>query len=524
MPSKRRSAGLHPGWWTLILVVFTVVAFIVTISAFNENLRSYTPVTVTSERAGLVMEPFAKVKFRGVQVGRVSSLAVQPNSTAKLQLEMYSDQLKYIPANVDAEIAAPTAFGAKYVELSTHGDPSPTRLAAGAVLQSRNVSIEVNTVFQNLVGVLNQVDVAKLNGVLSALGEGFRGKGEALGHAITDANQVLMAINPRSETIRSDFRAVKGFADAYSGAAPDLVKVLDALNTTSTTITDNSKQLDSLLLNVVGLSNSGIQLLGLNKDNLTHAINVLEPTTRLLMKYNPELTCMLVGGQKALDDFVDQAGGHNGKSLIVDAALLFGDDAYRYPDNLPINGIKGGPGGTPSCGSLPDVTQNWPVRYMVTNSGYGTGIDVRPNPGIGFPGYANYLPATRGTPEPPSIRHPSGPAPGPVPYPGAPPYGAPRYAPDGTPLYPGLPPAPPPGRPREVGPAPAGSEPFTPAYPGAQPTPLPTPEPPPLPLPPQNAPPPSLLLPADTAPPPSLLPAETAPPPSQLPADTAPPP
>jgi len=507
MTSKRRTASLHPGLWTSMLVVLTIGALVLTINAFNENLRSFAPITVMSDRVGLVMEPFAKVKFRGVEVGRVSSLAVQPDSGAKLQLEMYSDQLKYIPANVDAEIAAPTAFGAKYVQLITHGAPSPTRLAAGAVLRSRNVSIEVNTVFQNLVGVLNQIDVAKLNAVLSAFAEGLRGKGEAIGQAITDANQVLMAINPRSDTIRADFRATKGFADAYSAAAPDLLTAVDALSTTSTTITHDAKQLDSLLLNVVGLSNSGIKLIGPNKDNLTHAINVLEPTTRLLMKYNPELTCMFVGGKIALDDFIGQAGGQNGKSLIVDAALLPGDDAYQYPANLPINGIKGGPGGTPSCGSLPDVGKDWPVRYLITNSGWGTGMDVRPNPGIGFPGYADYLPATRGIPEPPSLRHQSGPAPGPVPYPGAPPYGAPRYAPDGTPLYPGLPPAPPPGRSREVGPPPAGSEPFTPVNPGTQPTPLPVPSAPPLPLPPETAP-----LPADTAPP-SPLPAETAPPP-----------
>lgn len=485
---QRRIAGLHPGLWTLILVGLFIGASAVTMTGFNENFRSYARVTVTSDRAGLVMAPYAKVKFRGVQVGRVSSLSVQPNGIAKLQLELYSDQLKYIPANIEAEIAAPTVFGAKYVELLTPGHPSPKHLAAGAVVHSRNVSIEVNTVFQNLVGVLNQIDTAKLNAVLSALAEGFRGKGEALGGAITDANQVLMAINPRSETIRADVRALKGFADTYSDAAPNLVTTLDALSTTSTTISGNAKQLDSLLLNVVGLSNSGINLIGPNRNNLVHAINVLESTTRLLMKYNPQLTCTFVGGKIALDDFIGQAGGYNGKSLIVDASLLFGDDAYRYPDNLPINGIKGGPGGTPSCGSLPDVTENWPVRYLVTNSGWGTGVDVRPNPGIGFPGYADYLPVTRGTPEAPSIRYPgAGTRPGPVP--GCSPYGAPRYAPDGTPLYPGLPPAPPPGRPREPGPPPAGSEPFVPAHPGAQPTPLPTPAPPPLPLPPQTAPP-----------------------------------
>jgi phospholipid/cholesterol/gamma-HCH transport system substrate-binding protein len=423
--------------------------------------------------------------------------SIQPNGPVKLQLDLYPDQLKYIPANIGAQITAPTVFGAKYVELLPPKDPSPKRLAAGAVVKSDNVSIEVNTVFQNLAGVLNQIDTAKLNAVLTALAEGFRGKGEALGEALTDLNQVLMAINPRSETIRADYRALKGFADTYSAAAPNLVTVLDAASTTSSTITNNAQALDSLLLNVIGLSNSGVNLIGPSKGNLVHAINVLEPTTRLLMKYNPELTCMLVGAKVILDNgYEDSVGGHNGKSLITDTALLFGDDAYRYPDNLPINGIKGGPGGAPGCGSLPDAAQNWPVRYLVTNSGWGTGLDVRPNPGIGFPGYADYFPTTRGTPKPPSIRHPSGPAPGPVPYPGAPPYGAQRYAPDGTPLYPGLPPAPPPGRPREPGPPPAGSEPFVPAYPGAQPTcgivtqVCGPPTPPPLPPPPQTAPPP----------------------------------
>jgi phospholipid/cholesterol/gamma-HCH transport system substrate-binding protein len=158
--------------------------------------------------------------------------------------------------------------------------------------------------------------------------------------------------------------------------------------------------------------------------------------------------------------------------VILDVALLGGNDPYKYPDNLPINGAKGGPGGQPGCGSGPDVSQNWPVRNLITNTGFGTGLDNRPNPGIGFPGYANYLPVTRGTPESPSLRNQGGPAIGPIPYPGAPPYGAQQYAPDGTPLYPGLPPAPPPGAPREPGPPPPGSEPFYVPFPAdVQPTP-----------------------------------------------------
>ncbi|MBG0727773.1 MCE family protein [Mycobacterium avium] len=464
MKSKRREAGLHPAIWTVILLACIGAIVVLTVGAFRRDFRPYARVTLTSDRAGLVMEPGAKVKLRGVQVGRVA--LIQPGDPVKLQLELYPEQLKFIPANVTAEITAPTAFGAKGVELLTPAHPSEKRLAAGAVVKSSNVTVEVNTVFQNLVAVLNQVDVPKLNAVLTALADGFRGKGEEIGEATTDLNQVLTAINPRSETIRADYRALKEFSDTYSAAAHNIVTVLDAASTTSGTITDNAKQLDSLLLSVSGLSRAGTNLIGPNKDNLVHGINLLESTTRLLMKYNPELTCTLVGGKNALDFGArNSSGGSNGYSEILDVALLLGKDAYRYPDNLPVTDIKGGPGGEPGCGSLPDVAKNWPQRYLVTDSGWGTGVDVRPNPGIGFPGYVDYFPVTRGTPQPPSIRHPAGPAPGPIPYPGAPPYGAQLYAPDGTPLYPGLPPAPPPGRPREPGPPPAGSEPFVPPVP-----------------------------------------------------------
>lgn len=465
--------GLHPAWHTLILVVVFAILMWLTYALFAGTLRSDIPVTLTSDRAGLVMETNAKVKLRGVQVGRVAAIAGGKEPVV-LKLEIDKNQIKYIPANVEAQIRATTVFGAKFVDLVYPDDPSPQRLAAGQVLKSRNVSTEVNTVFQNVVSVLNQIDTAKLNSTLSALAEGVRGQGERIGQATTDANQVLLELNPRNETIRADWRALKGFNDAYSGAAQDILAVLNAASTTSATITSHTKQLDALLLATIGLSNSGISLLAPNQANLIKAINVLEPTTNLLYKYNPEYTCLLVGAKTLLDTGGYEAPGGNGRTLVLDTALSLGDDPYHYPANLPVIGAKGGPGGKPSCGSLPDVAKNWPVRNLVTNTGFGTGVDWRPNPGIGFPAWANYLPVTRAVPEPPSIRNLfGGPAPGPIPYPGAPAYGADLYAPDGTPLWPGLPPAPPPMAPREPGPTP-GSEPFVVHAPAQmQPTPLP---------------------------------------------------
>ncbi|MCF7697701.1 MCE family protein, partial [Mycetohabitans sp. B2] len=154
-------------------------------------------------------------------------------------------------------------------------DPSPQRLKAGQVLMSRNVTSEANTVFQNLVAVLDQIDPAKLNAALSALAEGLRGQGPLIGQATTDANQVLLELNPRYETVTADLRAVKDFNDTFSAAAQDILDTLNALSTTSTTITGHSTQLDALLLATIGLSNTGISLLAPNQANLIKAINAL---------------------------------------------------------------------------------------------------------------------------------------------------------------------------------------------------------------------------------------------------------
>jgi phospholipid/cholesterol/gamma-HCH transport system substrate-binding protein len=424
---QRTGSRLHPAWWATILIVSVVIGMVVCTAAFNRSFTPRIPVTLTSERSGLVMDLGGKVKLRGVEVGEVSAIKRVKNIVS-LTLEIDPNQIRYIPANVQAQIQATTAFGNKYVELIYPDHPSPQKLSRGEVLHSRNVSIEVNTVLQNLVNLLHQIDPAKLNAVLTTLADGFRGQGDKIGEAITDANDVLKQINPRSNTIRADFQALGRFSDAYGGAAQDILATLDALNTTGPTIANHAHDLDALLLNVLGLSNSGIDLLGPNKNNLVNDINNLAPTAALLFKYNPEYTCLLVGTKWMLDHGAYYTtGGHNGYSLIADAGILGGNDPYTYPDNLPIVAAKGGPGGKPGCGSLPDPTKQFPVRQLVTNTGWGTGMDIRDNPGLGHPCWADWFPLTRAVPQPASIRCQGPPSPGLVLPPGAP-YGPPMNA------------------------------------------------------------------------------------------------
>ncbi|MHA3019367.1 MCE family protein [Mycobacterium sp. BMJ-28] len=436
MSTSARRAKIDPIWYAPVLFIVIGASIALTAVLFNGTLRSFVPVTLVSDRAGLVMENGAKVKLRGVQVGEVSSIGEQ-TGLASLHLKLYPGPFRYLPSNVEAEIKSSTAFGAKYVDLVVPPDPSAQPLQPGAVLRSRNVTVEVNTVFENLQSVVHAVDPAKLNAVLSAVADSLRGKGERIGEAITSANNVLLTVNPRMPTVQRDWQLFGQTTAAYSDAAQDIVSILDSASTTGATVTSHAHALDALLLSAVGFARSGIDVIGGNQQNLVRAMNILDPTTSLLLKYSPTYTCLFQGAQWFLEHGGRDALGGNGKSVIMDAAMLAGDDPYRFPDNLPVVNAKGGPGGKPSCGSLPDVSKNFPVKYLVTDTGFGTGQDIRTNPGIGFPGWANYLPVTRAVPEPPSIRYNGPPAPGPWPPPFPPP--AEPAAPPPVPLSPGSP-------------------------------------------------------------------------------------
>src|SRR6201997_5425976 len=226
----QRRPGEHripTAWWALILFAAVGVFLFVTLGAFSGTFRSYVPVTLASDRAGLVLETNAKVMLRGVQVGRVSQIG-ESSDRASLRLEIDPDQIRYIPANVQAQISATTAFGAKFVELVYPQSPSPKRLTAGAVLHSKNVSTEGNTGLEKGLDLLKMTDPVKLNAVLTAVAEGVRGQGERMGEATTDLHQVLVALNARSDTIREDWRSFKKFNDTYDAAAHDIVTILNA--------------------------------------------------------------------------------------------------------------------------------------------------------------------------------------------------------------------------------------------------------------------------------------------------------
>src|SRR5947207_2948120 len=105
----------------LILTLLTIVAIVLVYFQFRGDFLTREKLTMLSSRAGLSMDPGAKVTYNGVEIGRVGKVeevTVGDEPRAKITLEVQPKYFKYIPKNVDANISATTVFGNKYISFS----------------------------------------------------------------------------------------------------------------------------------------------------------------------------------------------------------------------------------------------------------------------------------------------------------------------------------------------------------------------------------------------------------------------
>lgn len=327
---------------------------------FRGTFADTSSVTVMTTRAGLVMNPDAKVKLRGVQVGKVASIEDMPGGKAAIHLSIDRSTLQLVPDNVRVDISSSTVFGAKSVQLVLPADPSSETLTTGAVLASDHVTVEVNTVFQQLTSVLSSIQPEKLNEILGAMATALHGRGQKFGQIITNFDALLVKLQPRLPTLSHDLEVMPTVFNTYADAAPDLIRIADNTNHISETIVDKQTVLDDLLVSVIGFGDLGTEVIDENRKPLTDTLRLLVPLTDLTKDYQEALYCGIAGLLPlALSPPLKNPG------VEVLTGFLWGQDRWRYPDDLPKVAASGGP----QCTYMPRVPYGAKPPYVITDTG-----------------------------------------------------------------------------------------------------------------------------------------------------------
>lgn len=354
--STRKLAGL-------IMVALLVGIIVLASGSFLGWFHKTKTVTLIAPRAGLVMNPAAKVKLRGVEVGRVASIK-DDGQQAILKLDMAASQLHLVPANVQADIKSNTIFGAKNVNLVVPESGGEGQLAAGATISADHVVVELNTVYQQLVNVLAQLEPDKVNETMGAVAGALSNNGERLGVALEELDTMVGKTNQHLPELNDMLEQAAGFSNLYADASSDLLRTVDNATVLGNLMVDNTANLDALLINATGMGNTVDNVLGRSKKDLMSTMTDLNPVTQLLGRQAPGLRCFIIGASNAADVAVPLLGGRNGM-LLLDAGLIPGQDPYRFPQDLPE--VRGD--GPPTCeGGLTDVTAKKPIKFYVIDN------------------------------------------------------------------------------------------------------------------------------------------------------------
>jgi phospholipid/cholesterol/gamma-HCH transport system substrate-binding protein len=335
---------------------------------YTQAFVSRVPVVLRTDRTGLIMDAGNSVTLRGVQVGVITDVRVT-DAGAELVLGLDPAEIRRIPADVTARIEPSTVFGAKNVSLEQPPMPSTTRIAAGAVLDNRQVTVEVNTVFENLATLLRQVDAAKINVTLGELAKALDGRGDQIADLASTATDYLERINGKLPVLQKDLHALRGVTDVVADAAPDGLRILDNLTVTGSTVVEQADQLDGFLLDIAVLAGNGQQVLAENHEDLATSMALLRSPLSLLHEYEPGLGCFIEG----LDEtrrLLEPAVGGASPEVRLNTTISLGREPYQAPRDLPEIAADNGP----ACHGLPYLDESErPSPYLVTDTG------ARPN-------------------------------------------------------------------------------------------------------------------------------------------------
>ncbi|ABK73948.1 MCE family protein [Mycolicibacterium smegmatis] len=382
-----RTAGLAALAIMALLLVLVGQSFR---GAFDPKVR----LTLLTARAGLVLDPGAKVTYNGVPVGRVAEVGTAARTgtgvRARVMLDVDPRYVPLLPANVEASVTATTVFGNKYVALRSPEHPSAQRVSPATPIDATGVTTEFNTLFETIMRITEQVDPIALNQTLSAAAQALAGLGDRFGASLLDGNAILDDLNARIPPLRRDVAGLADLAAIYADSAPDLFTGLDDAARGAATLNSQRGEVDAALIAAVGFAGTTSDILERGGPYLLRGAADLLPTSRLLDDYRAMIFCTIRNYHDVAPELDRALGGDNGYSLSAAGtpSSIGAGNVYVYPDNLPRVNAKGGPEGRPGCWQK--ITRElWPAPYLVMD----TGLSVAPynHVELGSPIFVDYV-------------------------------------------------------------------------------------------------------------------------------------
>lgn len=332
------------------LVIFTIVGTIGVIAMVLFYIQAPTllgigRMTVTLElpaTGGLYR--FSNVTYRGVQIGKVTSVSLTPTG-AKATLSL--DTSPKVPADLTAAVLSVSAVGEQYVDLQPRTD-SPPYLHDGSVIAMRDTTIPqpVGPMLDQVNALVQSIPKTKLGHLLDEAFHGFNGSGYDLGSLFDSTTTVSRDANgvvDRTVTLTEDTGPL---LDSQARTTESIRAWARSLAGISDVFVQDDSSVRTLLRNGPEAANEASRLLEQIKPTLPVLLANLTTIGQIGITYHPSLEQLLVLLPSAVAiEQAAQAENHPEGTAQGDFALTIDDppictvgfmppNTWRSPDDL----------------------------------------------------------------------------------------------------------------------------------------------------------------------------------------------
>ncbi|HSS24885.1 MAG TPA: virulence factor Mce family protein [Mycobacterium sp.] len=188
----------------------------------------------------------ANVTYRGVAVGRVESVGLNPNGvTAEMRLNSGTP----LPSNVTATVKSASAVGEQYIDLVPPTNPASTKLQNGSRIERKNTQIgqDVAELLKRAERLVDSLGDTRLRELLHETFIAANGSGPELARLIESARLLVDEANANYPQVSQLIDQAGPFLQAQIRAGADIKSLSDGLARFTSEVHQADPQLRSTL-------------------------------------------------------------------------------------------------------------------------------------------------------------------------------------------------------------------------------------------------------------------------------------
>jgi phospholipid/cholesterol/gamma-HCH transport system substrate-binding protein len=295
---------------SLVVLCGLVVGTVTLVRLANGDFDGDYQLQGTFPRAGEGLNPGSAVVFRGVQVGRVSTISLADDQARVAVLIQPSFK---VPATATATIEPVNLFGAEQVAISTpHGnaDAGPYLSPGGSFAHAQS-SDELGDLFAAATPLLNAVNDNNLATVLGELSQASQGEGPKIAASISAGTQLAGLLD---RTLNAQILALDSFAkfaQATAPAAADFNNLNDEINAGLPAFNAEEADYEHLLNTLIPFSNRLASLLSTYHPDIATILASGDNVSRVLLAQQDEIGQVVNGAYHYFQKIAEGASGLN---------------------------------------------------------------------------------------------------------------------------------------------------------------------------------------------------------------------